>query len=439
MRKFYLAFLCFSLFAGVFMSCSDDDKYIPTPPQVSIESLSGEFAMPQEDSIVLRAKIASPLATTLSWSIKGNEVSKDSVFTFKMSELGKYDVKLTATNTDGEVSATASIEVYGKYKYGTFVLNERSTLIFISPKGIVSDSVYYNVNGTALGGYSQDLFISNHKMYIISQNSGDDGYLVVTNAETMKKETGYKEALEDHVSGPTHVAVLGDDDIYLRDNNGVNLFRPSTGEFLLIEGTERARKNTMAVVDGKVFATVDNTVVVIEKGKNKITKAIEFDSGVSGVIKSSDGNLWVSTESGKISKVNAKDYSITKTNELPLDAASTLECGYAAVPSITAKGDTLYMSGLKTKIYRHIFSTNQTKLMVDAADMVENANIVYNTAAVHPITGEVYFNTIKGYTPDYLVNHISVFNFSGTEPKLSADYENYTKYPAGTFFTYNFE
>lgn len=439
MRKFYLAFLCFSLLAGVFMSCSDDDKYIPTLPQVSIESLSGEFAMPQEDSIVLRAKIASPLATTLSWSIKGNEVSKDSVFTFKMNELGKYEVKLTATNTDGEVSATASIEVYGKYKYGTFVLNERSTLVFISPKGIVSDSVYYKVNGTTLGRSSQDLFISNNKMYIISQNSGTDGYLVVTNAETMKKEADYKEALEDYVSGPTHVAVLGDDDIYLRDGRGINLFHPSTGGFLLIEGTEGARKNTMAVVEGKVFATVGNAVVVMEKGKNKITKSIEFDSRVSGVIKSSDGNLWVSTESGKISKVNAKDYSITKTNELPQDAASTLDCGYAAAPSITAKGDTLYMSGLKTKIYRHIFSTNQTKLMVDAADMVENANMVYNTVAVHPITGEVYLNTIKGYTPDYLINHISVFNFSGTEPKLSANYENYTKYPAGTFFTYNFE
>ena len=44
------------------------------------------------------------------------------------------------------------------------------------------------------------------------------------------------------------------------------------------------------------------------------------------------------------------------------------------------------MSALSTKIYRHIFSTNETKLMVDAKEMVENANIVYNTVAVDPVT-----------------------------------------------------
>ena len=171
--------------------------------------------MPQEDSIVLKAKVESPLPTTLSWSVKGNEVSKDTVFTFKMNELGTYDVKLTATNADGVTSATTSIEVYGKYKYGTFVLNEGyqadpSTLIFISPKGILTDSAYYKANGSMLSLLSQDLFIANNKLYIISQKSGDDGYLIVANAETLKKEAGYKTELEDKVSSPTHVAVLGD-------------------------------------------------------------------------------------------------------------------------------------------------------------------------------------------------------------------------------------
>ena len=127
--------------------------------------------MPQEDSIVLKAKVESPLPTTLSWSVKGNEVSKDTVFTFKMNELGTYDVKLTATNADGVTSATTSIEVYGKYKYGTFVLNEGyqadpSTLIFISPKGILTDSAYYKANGSMLSLLSQDLFIANNKLYI---------------------------------------------------------------------------------------------------------------------------------------------------------------------------------------------------------------------------------------------------------------------------------
>lgn len=192
MKKINFTLLVCLLLAGIFASCDDDDKY-PVPPEVSIESVNGVFAMPQEDSIVLKAKVESPLPTTLSWSVKGNEVSKDTVFTFKMNELGTYDVKLTATNADGVTSATTSIEVYGKYKYGTFVLNEGyqadpSTLIFISPKGILTDSAYYKANGSMLSLLSQDLFIANNKLYIISQKSGDDGYLIVANAETLKKK-----------------------------------------------------------------------------------------------------------------------------------------------------------------------------------------------------------------------------------------------------------
>ena len=76
--------------------------------------------------------------------------------------------------------------------------------------------------------------------------------------------------------------------------------------------------------------------------------------------------------------------------------------------------------------------------MVNVKDEVENVGVIYNTCAVHPLTGKVYFNSIKSYA-DYKINHISVFDFSGDEPELSANYENHTAFPAGTFFTYNFE
>lgn len=46
-----------------------------------------------------------------------------------------------------------------------------STLIFISPKGILTDSAYYKANGSMLSLLSQDLFIANNKLYIISQKA----------------------------------------------------------------------------------------------------------------------------------------------------------------------------------------------------------------------------------------------------------------------------
>lgn len=73
--------------------------------------------------------------------------------------------------------------------------------------------------------------------------------------------------------------------------------------------------------------------------------------------------------------------------------------------------------------------------MVDAKTLVtEDAGMVYNNLGVHPVTGEVYLNTIKAYGMDYLKNNISVFNFSKAEPKLAANYKHHTKFPAGIFF-----
>lgn len=447
MRQFYFIILFLGVFTGILTSCNDD-KYTPHPPSVSIENLSGTFATAQDDTLVLKAKVESPLETTLAWFVNGKEASIDSIFKFTTSEVGNHEIKLTATNADGDVSDNASVEIYEKYKYGTFILNEGAalrgdkggSLIFINPKGTVMDTVYRKENdGAWLGSVPQDLFIANNKMYIVSQNGGNEGYLVIANARTLKKEVSFQSELNGKVSNPTHVAVLGDNEVYLRDNKGVYLFNPTSLETTFIKGTEGARKNTMAVAGGKVFASKGKTVLVIEKGKDEISHTIEFDGNVSGIIKSSDGNLWVSCASGNISKINAKDYSFIGTNQVSEDATKVLTASFAAAPSITAKGDTLYMSGLASKIYRHIFSTKETRLMVDIKDMVENVGVIYNTVAVNPVTGEVIMNSIKGYGANVEINHISVFDFSGAEPKLNANYENHTRYPAGTFFTYNFE
>jgi DNA gyrase subunit A len=66
-------------------------------------------------------------------------------------------------------------------------------------------------------------------------------------------------------------------------------------------------------------------------------------------------------------------------------------------------------------------------------------NMAYNNLAVHPISGEVYQTTIKAYGMDFLKNNISVFNFSKSESKLRVNYKNHTHFPAGIFFTYDFE
>lgn len=446
MNKFYSTLLYLSIILGLFSSCNDDNDCPGVDPQAPIINItSGNLSMNIGDSIILKANSISLLPTTYSWSMDSVEVSTDSIFVFKKNYSGDFEVQLTATNEKGSTVTKTQIHVNpGKYKEGTFILNEGSSspgsLVFINSKGQVTNKAYELENGGRLGNACQDLFIKNHKMYIVAQNGGNDGgYLTIVNAETLKKERAFQEELSEKVSWPTHIAVLDDDNIYLRDNNGIKRFKPSTGEVTLIEGSQKARKNTMAVCKGKLFAAVDKTVVIIEQGHDAITNTIQFEGKVSGVIKASDNNLWVSDANGNIYKIDTETYAEIGKQYVGDEAKSTLSAGWASTPSITAKGDTLYMNGSGTKIYRHVFSTGKTSLMVDVKDMVENAGIVYNTAAVNPISGEVIFNTIKGYGTNYKINNISVFDFSGEEPVLNANYENYTEFPGGTFFTYNFE
>lgn len=82
----------------------------------------------------------------------------------------------------------------------------------------------------------------------------------------------------------------------------------------------------MAVVGGKVFASQNKNLLVIESGKDKVSATVEFDGNISGVVKSSDNNVWVSVSTGKIAKVSAKDYSIIKENDLSADKDATKHC-----------------------------------------------------------------------------------------------------------------
>ena len=182
MKKFYLVLLVLGMFVGFLSSCDDDDKYKPDALELEIVSKSGVFTVAKEDTLFLKAKLNNPQEVKFTWTLDGQEVSTDSVYMFIAANMGNYKIDVKATDGGEETTVSATVEVYGKYKYGTFILNEGQvwkghygTLVFISPKGIVTDSVYFKENGGSLGGGTQDLYIRNNKLYIISQNGGNDG------------------------------------------------------------------------------------------------------------------------------------------------------------------------------------------------------------------------------------------------------------------------
>lgn len=85
----------------------------------------------------------------------------------------------------------------------------------------------------------------------------------------------------------------------------------------------------MAVTAQKVFAGTNNSLLVIKD--NKVIKTIALEGTPTGVVKASDGNVWVSVNStpAKIMKVSSKDYSILKTNEL---GSFQVSAGWGATP-----------------------------------------------------------------------------------------------------------
>lgn len=373
---------------------------------------------------------------------------------------GAKDIKLQGLDQNGlTYQATIKVSIIGSgytAAGGVFVLNEgnmtteNGSLIYIDPNGHIYNNVYNNANGASLGNTAQDLFIDGDKMYIISQNGKtnpmglgflNDGLLIVANSETLQKVASYTDELS-NLSWPSHVAVLDEDHIFIRDNNGVNRFSSTTEELKLISNTRGAAKNRMVVANDKVFFYAGKKLSVIEKNNDDVSITIDMGATISGIEKSKDGNIWVATTGSphKISKVSSSDYTVIKSNEITI---GTVAGGMFATPSITTKGDTIYYGGSSLNIYRHIFSTGESKEMISKAELqnlVADSKMVYNSMAVHPITGKVYLNTIKGYGWDFKINNISVFDFDNTESTsvLDTNYTNYTSFPAGIFFPYNF-
>lgn len=120
MKQFYFIILFLGILAGTFSSCNDDEKYLPTPPEISIENLTGTNICLPGETIELKAKLDNPLPTTFSWQLNEESVSSDSIYRFTAPDFGSFTIILTAVNTDGTDSDTLAIEVTdGNFRFSS--------------------------------------------------------------------------------------------------------------------------------------------------------------------------------------------------------------------------------------------------------------------------------------------------------------------------------
>lgn len=112
-----------------------------TPPVISIFSPLQGFYFLAGQEFFIRPDVQNKEGATYRWTLDGQEVGRDSVYTFVQHELKTYRLKLTVTNADGVGEKTITIKV---------VENLPARLILPFPSRFVKDSIRYVEAGRTL-------------------------------------------------------------------------------------------------------------------------------------------------------------------------------------------------------------------------------------------------------------------------------------------------
>lgn len=416
-------------------ACKKDDpspKPTPTPqPGFTIEAKTTDLL--QFDTVRLSAQGAKADAK-FSWVINGKEVGEGKDYAFTQPRVGRYQVSLVDKTSGEKVSKDFSVTA--RFTSGAFLLNEGNfgnetgTLTYIdASKQFVLDSAYIRVNGTKLGNVCQDMAFANGKVYIISQNgpmNGGEGLLTIADAKTLEKHKVINDAnlAKDQ---PTHIAVVHSR-IYLRGNKGI--YRGTEeGGFKLIPGTEKANKLRMVTIGELVIATTStNKLLVIQDEEVKQTFTLP-EGSPSGLALAPDGQLWLSySKPNTLAKV-----SVSASGVKILDKHTTtqsLDKQWTATSAIFARANQIFFTEQSSVIYRHDFSTGETKEIVDVQKVDKQAKMYYNSLGIDPKTGHIYYASFGDYST-YKKNVTLVLDHDG---KVLLKREHVNAFPAGFYF-----
>lgn len=412
----------------------DDPSPKPTPtPQTGFTIEAKTTDLLQFDTVRLSAQGAKADAK-LAWVLNGKEVAEGKDYAFTQPRVGRYQVSLVDKTSGEKVSKDFSVT--GRFTSGAFLLNEGNfgnetgTLTYIdASKQFVLDSAYIRVNGTKLGNVCQDMTFANGKVYIISQNgpkNGGEGLLTIADAKTLEKHKVINDATLAK-DWPTHIAVVHSR-IYLRGNSGI--YRGTEeGSFKLIPGTEKANKLRMVTIGELVIATTStNKLLVIQDEEVKQTFTLP-EGSPSGLALAPDGQLWLSySKPNTLAKV-----SVSASGVKILDKHTTtqsLDKKYTATSAIFARANQIFFTEQSSVIYRHDFSTGETKEIVDVQKVDKQAKMYYNSLGIDPKTGHIYYASFDDYST-YKKNVTLVLDHDG---KVLLKREHVNAFPAGFYF-----
>ena len=463
--------------AALFTGCSTKEEADPAP-EFELTTEVGEgmplFVVP--DTKVELAYTANHVqhvaAGTLpeGWSVEVLDAEQRIVLTATADAATAATLTLTATGTGSQQAerqvALRCLNTFDDPQ-GAFVLNEgnmtteNGSLTYMMPEGHVLPDAYRTVNGTQLGNVAQDMAFCGGKIYVISQNGDlnpngtsfeNDGMLVVMDARTLRRTASFTREALSQLDWPTHIAVLDEQHIYLRDNAGIYRLDATTGALTFITGTEGAPKSRFAKIGDKVYTYKSGYISKILEisPESDAVRSISLPvSGVScdinevlGIQAADDGRMWVMSFGFGKSAMNKFDLETRKV--IQRQVGFKPETGSSGVAFVARGNDIYYADGMT--IYHLPFDESADldaasgldaeEWMADLSAFDSQAGMCYNGLGVHPVTGRLYANTIRSYAL-YAQNRIWVFDFAADKESPIATYEDCTRFPAGFYFPEN--
>ena len=402
----------------------------------------------------------------------------------------EYKMTLTAQGSDGTTQTSEAVWFYCIRDFsdpkGAFVLNEgnmtseNGSLIYITPEGYVLDNAYKTVNGTELGNVCQDMWFHDGKIYIISQNGNknpvgtefdNDGMLVIADAKTLKKVDALGNDDLAGLTWPSHIGVLDEEHVYIRDNGSANgetgngqiwRLNTKTREIKALEGSTGAPKAPFKKIGNSLYTFKNAAYLVklleINAASDIVaSKNLPFSIQKVNGIETDGTDLWImhtDYAQSAIGKV-AIDAPSKWIKDIKVDYDVDADGGEEAAQTGKSSGKVMAVYNNKayylydTAIYMADFSKEDTPeetpgtggdeepespALVDLYDLDSEALKMYNGISINPTTGILYANSIKGYGNFFTTNSIWGFDTNGSMENYLYKFDDYTHFPAGIYF-----